>query len=76
MLSDDTTTDRQNSTKPTIPAEMKITSWNVSYNFLYYRMCANKKKILFIRVQFFGKIKNTYRKQRNEANNENFHCLF
>jgi len=30
MLSDDTTTNKQTSEEPMIPAKMKITSWNVS----------------------------------------------
>jgi len=30
MLSDNTTTNEQTSVEPMIPAEMKITSWNVS----------------------------------------------
>lgn len=43
VLSDDTTID-ENSVEPTIPAEMKITSWNVSViviNVPYFKIKNN-----------------------------------
>lgn len=45
MLSDVTTTDEQSSMEPTIPAEMKITSWDVSLIVIIVYMIKIKSNI-------------------------------